>query len=100
MSTPRITAEGFDPESGGFAYLMVDGERAPLALLAAAQDLLAAAQSFIAPYAEVTDAQLRVRAEPGISRTGRGQIHIPIAQEVAAAVLLFRAAVAKATGAV
>lgn len=44
MSGPRITAEGFDPETGGFAYIMVDGYCIRPHLAAAAPELLEVAQ--------------------------------------------------------
>ena len=39
MSGPRITAEDFDPETGGFAYVMVDGCYIHPHLIAAAPEM-------------------------------------------------------------
>jgi hypothetical protein len=59
-------------------------------LLASAWDYDAAARQIIAPYAAVTDAQLRHAA-----RNERGTLEIPINAEIAAAVLALRAVIAK-----
>ena len=44
MAQPRITGAGFDPESGGFAEIYIDGELVPKRTLEAAPAMLKALQ--------------------------------------------------------
>jgi hypothetical protein len=70
-----------------------DEDLARAVLIAAAPDFGKVAREFVAPYAEVTDAQLKHAA------TGNpGTVTVTINPEIAAAVLRFRAAIAEVDG--